>query len=715
MPPPARRRLSPDEDLQARIDALAGLDAPMRLGQPRMDARAALLALADERDAEAAAEAEAEGEDFAKELEQQRAPSRLAKEVEPTREQLYAKQKELKLPDVPVQRPVPDAAKPLPPYVEYQRDDNPPPEPAPVPAAQNLAAANTVPPQEMGPPAPEDVIASARDPFDPRDPAPPVYTPPPEPPPEQETGPTPEEVAALPRAAGASNAEAEHARAAMRALQPRATPGQGQAPPPPGAVATDPALAPGKAPPPLTGPDYSSVAGRVASTPQQGPSPDPFGYDDDGGFKRAEAIRQARAAYDRQSSQGGRRWEDEFLADNPRMGNQEFRRRSIALGLFGGYDRMREAQQDRDKQQQQYATGLARARLQDQGERRISRAQAEAIAATGQVSPEAAAEMRLNDPLLKQFGQFASQGGRAEHLDYQRDKMIHELHTKVALQEAKAEAEAKLKKELEDAKGATQREVASTHARGRKAADAAKRLTPEEHANLVGANLAEKHGLPLTVGKEAARGNYANVPPELREKVEIDVIRGIGQSDIASARKIGTDVLAIPAKADEQAKAAGKKAKAVNAEALELYVAKRKADPQFRLEYITAWDDRSKAVGEAWQGWKQMSEQGKAALTQWAGEGFAGSIQSAKLGARDGALAAPIQKLINELVKERSGATVTDQEWGRLGREVGLASGSYEPFKGMQTLENFILRTGQRQTRHRQTFEKVMGGWEKGP
>jgi hypothetical protein len=706
MPPPARRRMSPDEELQARIDALEGLNAPRDLGEPRMDARAALLALADERDAEAAA-AEAEG--FAKDPEMARSPSRLAKEVEPTIEQLYARQKELKLPDVPLQKPVPDAAKP-PPYVEYQRDDNEPP-PRAVPAAQNLTV-NTAPQQEMGPPAPEDVIASARDPFDPRDPIPPVYTPPPEEDQSaaQEAGPIPEEVAALPRTSQTSS-EAEHARAAMRALQPRATPGQ--APPPEGAAPAPAAaaLAPGQAPPPAGGPDYSSVAGRVASTPQQGASPDPFGHDDDGGFKRAEQIRRARELYAQGKDDGAHRWEDEFLSKHRRIEDDEIRRRSMIIGIIGGYDRARTQANDWRASQQDFDKGLAEARERDRLEARVPLETAEAFAASGQVSPEAAAQMRNNSGLLKQFGQFASQGGRAEHLDYQRDKMMHEMHTKIALLEAGNES----KERIADKNAETQKAVASTYANGRKRAEEAKRLTPEEHANLVGVTLSKKYGFSLPIGKEAARGNYANVPPELREEVEGDVIMSIGQSDIASARKLGTDVLAIPAKADEQAKAAAKKAAAVNAESLKLYIAKQKADPKFRLEYVTSWHDKSAAVGQAWAAWKQMSDAGQKAFVQWAGNGFAGQVGDALIGTKDGLLIGPIQTLVNELVKERSGATVTDQEWGRLGREVGLANGSYSPFKGTGALEGFMKRAGQRLTRHRQIFEETMGGWEKGP
>lgn len=162
---------------------------------------------------------------------------------------------------------------------------------------------------------------------------------------------------------------------------------------------------------------YHDVADRVIKPDPEGTEGDPFGMETENRWTRARAVQQAGTAYGPGERPGSRRWEDEFVRDRQRLTDQDIRTR---MGIYAFtmspenqmamYDRMRQ-------EQESYRQGLAEARARDQADAPVSRALAQAVASSGMVSPEEAANLRVGDPVVKAFLSGAyGQGTRGESL-----------------------------------------------------------------------------------------------------------------------------------------------------------------------------------------------------------------------------------------------------------------------------------------------------------
>ena len=166
---------------------------------------------------------------------------------------------------------------------------------------------------------------------------------------------------------------------------------------------------------PLSTQDMSHAADQfIDPVNQKGERTDLLGFDDEEGFSRERQIERARAAYG-ENTPPSSRWEDEFLANHKRISDKDVHRAFVLQALMGGQEQGLAYRESMLRQQAGQEQSLATARERDKANTRIDRGLAEAIAATGNISPEEAAQLTYGHPLVKAFSSgMYSQGGRAE-------------------------------------------------------------------------------------------------------------------------------------------------------------------------------------------------------------------------------------------------------------------------------------------------------------
>ena len=437
---------------------------------------------------------------------------------------------------------------------------------------------------------------------------------------------------------------------------------------------------------------YTNDAERMLGSPQRGERSDLFGFDDEEGFSRKKLIDRVRELYG-EESRPETPWEDEFLASHKGRSDSDIERAWLLQSLWSGNEHGMRFRQMLKNEQQGYEKGLAEARASDAANRRISRGMAEAIAATGQVSPEAAVQLRMNDKLVKDFGQFASQGGRAEGQGIGLSKEKLKLIAGMIESGDKEEAQ----KGLAMLRAATQLGQAEIYAnKGQATTPEAKAINDSAAASVMAQALGENDP---AIGARALANDFTGLSAKQR-----GIAMRLGpQLRAKAAQNKGLDQVlndSIRTQATQPIKDAYSIVKSIE-------IAKN--NRQQRTKFKTDWNDASIAFKEAWQGWKSLSPDGKAALAEWAAGGWTGKIRSFLMQPGDQERIAAVQGVINALVKDRSGSAVTGSEWERIATEIGLTADDWNPFNKPEAIEKFLKISGDKLTSHRRVFEQEYG------
>ncbi len=388
------------------------------------------------------------------------------------------------------------------------------------------------------------------------------------------------------------------------------------------------------------------------------------------------------------------RWEDEFLQNNTRMSNDEIRKRARVIGIFHGLDAQKAFVDREMKMAEGYERGLVESRGRDYGDRRVGRADAVAIAGTGNVDPESAASLTNRDMLMSAYpnGMY-SQGLSAER----SEKMLQQFLTGELGRDYRQGREIEADRHRTDTNAAV--ELAKADAWQQRAlAQQKERLTHDEHANLFGATAQGVLGLPMEVGVAAFDGDYSKVPPERMAEVE-SLLARIKPFNLKSAMQpLGPGITAFAAKIPYNA------AK-VEAEV----IARARADPKYATDMQTDMMNAGMSLKQGIEAWNHLSEQGKRDFAQFGGKGIGAVLANGLKDERDRALGGAVWTVLNNLIQERSGVAVTESEWGRTANEIGLGQGIWDPFNTYEGIEHYLNNAGERMRARFDIYQRNIG------
>jgi hypothetical protein len=323
-----------------------------------------------------------------------------------------------------------------------------------------------------------------------------------------------------------------------------------------------------------------------------------------------------------------------------------------------------------------YEAGLENARGIDLGKRNVDQGTAEMLVLGG-MTPEAAAEVTQGSPSLTLAKSGMGQlGARYKAMDQQAAQKEAALAAKEkALEDAQQHA-----KDLETQRQGGRIELKKTipgkaPGSGGGGGGAGGGMPPEQLQRNMAyylaqqANTSDDEALAFTQGKtdgldpaklsslQRHQGIFAMLP----QKAKVDILKDTVKREASRPDKL--------------------------ADAIEL----KKRDPNKRVEYKREIDQSHRAISEARAAWSAMSEADKKVLAQFSGESWAsGAIRDASLSAQGQAQVGAIQALANRLIKEASGAAVSDSEWTRIAREMGLAGRNYDMLKGPEGIQRWL-------------------------
>jgi hypothetical protein len=419
------------------------------------------------------------------------------------------------------------------------------------------------------------------------------------------------------------------------------------------------------------------------------------------GFSREAQIARAGELYGQAASgfeAPGRNWEEEFL-----RGRQEWDDRmgvrSVLAGLSGGAEGVRNFRASELKNRQDYESSLRAAQERDAGRNspRVSRGLAEAIAGAGLASPEAAVELRMNDPLVKAFTSGGySQGLRAEgqQIGLQKNTQDNATKIEVADQNNRANLERMV----------VGKALGIQAAMANKAGSLDNSLEDAEKIDLAVARLQRRVGITREQAVAAFGGSYEGLTPEQQRQAELAV---------PELKRWANDAAAVRQSIVDQDKVEGG-AEAREENAVSKSIALAKNNPKYALEWQTDWESTAIPLKGAIAAWRDMTPQSKKAFVQWSSEGFAGAIQDYLTSPQDQANAGAVRALIDSYIKGLGGSAVTGNEWIRIAKEIGISNAPWSPFKSTAGLEGFLDRSAQLLTSHRKQYEGIMGGWKSG-
>ncbi len=460
--------------------------------------------------------------------------------------------------------------------------------------------------------------------------------------------------------------------------------------------------------------DYSGEAARFESVDPEG-GKHLFGVDREL-FDRQKRIEAARAAYgDSADPTPSTRWEDEFRSSRYRPTDDDARRAWISSLLFGQFGDQKAAEEMRRARIQEgyaYDQALGQARDRDtaynQVNQRVSRGLAEAIAATGMVSPEDAVTLKMGDPIVKAF----QSGGYAQGLR-ERGQDLDYLRHLESLIEKRLNGE-------ERANTAT--ETTRVRAESSERAAAIRAAAKKGAGHGAGAGPATGPTDDETV-RYLIRYWQGRVPPETVEGIVRGTIDPATQPNAAQAKQILADANYYRAQARDEREKMNRANDAMERQDIHLpdraaetaavtVVARARNDPKVRYQLKDEITGASMTLRNAILAWKQMSPEGRLALVQLAPQGLTVVVRSAKMSSTDRAAAGAVLSAINELVKARSGSAVTESEWGRVASEIGLSGAPWDPFNDPAALEGHLARARERVMAHGKQFDEEFG-WDR--
>lgn len=452
--------------------------------------------------------------------------------------------------------------------------------------------------------------------------------------------------------------------------------------------------------PPLSQMDYSHAADQfIDPSTQKGERSDLLGFDDEEGFSRQKQIERARAAYGEDTPPSSR-WEDEFLQNHKRISDADVQRSFILQALAGGQEAGLAFRESMLRQQAGQEEGLAKARERDRANTRIDRGLAEAIAATGNVSPEQAAQLTYGHPLVKAFSSgMYSQGGRAEGqalgLNKEKLNIISRLRQHIDngdLKSAQAELSA-----------LTQLGVADLNRQGRQGQPTPDPTQDPNELRMRGAKLAKALGNQITPeqGMRAILGNTDGIPAEIVKQID-QKLPGLMAS--LDDPKVRPRVLQSDTTQDVTAPA--RKQYAIE-QSLEI----ARNNPDKITKFKNDWYSAAVPLNEAYNAFQQMSPEGKAAFVEWGKGGWAGAIGNFLKTPEDRARGAKVQRAINAQVKADAGSAVTGSEWDRIAAGLQIEANTWNPFNTPQALEEYFQDAAKILELHRETFENEYGRW----
>lgn len=416
------------------------------------------------------------------------------------------------------------------------------------------------------------------------------------------------------------------------------------------------------------------------------------------GFSREAQIARARELYGQIPNERESRWEDEFLQDRKRYTDKDIQRSFMIQSLLHGQEHGMKFREMARGEQADYDKGLQSARQADAARQRVSPALAEAIAGAGLASPEAAVELRMNDPLVKAFTSGGySQGLAAERILAGQQKNTENNATKIEI------ADQGNKAQLE--RTVTGKLLGIQAALANRGITADMSLPNSTNLEYGVSRLMERFPqLTPDQAIDGMLGRLESIPESIRREVSIAVpgIKKIA-NDAGATRATAVSQDKLEAEADEKEESAVSKS-----------IALAKNNPKFALEWQTDWEQTAIPLKSAIAAWRDMSPRSKKAFVQWSSEGFAGAIQDYLTEPQDQAKAGAVRALIDSYIKGLGGSAVTGNEWIRIAKEIGISNAPWSPFKSTTGLEGFLDRSAQLLTSHRKQYEGIMGGWKTG-
>lgn len=425
------------------------------------------------------------------------------------------------------------------------------------------------------------------------------------------------------------------------------------------------------------------------------------------GFSRDDRASRSGAAYGDDEAPSTR-WEDEFAKEHGsnRLTDDQIRRRAAAIGAIGALfnDDMSAGQrwaQTQHAANRDYDAGREKARAKDWANSRISRGMAEAIAATGQMSPEAAAKLTHGDETVRNFGQYASQGGRAEGQALGREKAQMD-HAFDLIKSDKVD---------DRVRGMGMLQSLTTLGSAEIRAQALSQMTPEQIEALKGSWMASHLRVSPEVGAAVVAGDTSKLTPEQKDKA--DKFRPVVESAANDARVRGRVV------GDQVKEAAGAEVKQENAVQKSIELVQR--NPEKAQKWQQDWHAAEMPLKKAIKGWEAMSPAGKKAFSQWTQTQQGGIVDFAHIGDQwnkynlppeDQIHASRVLEAINSYVKANAGSAVTGSEWDRIAHRTGLATGTWAPFNNPEVVGTFLKDSADAMTQNRLDYERIMNGWK---
>lgn len=375
------------------------------------------------------------------------------------------------------------------------------------------------------------------------------------------------------------------------------------------------------------------------------------------------------------------RWEDEFLRRHTPVSDDDVHSGFVLQALAGGQQNGLKYRESLMKQQHQNDEGLYEARMRDKGESRIPKELAVAIAGTGAVSPEEAATLTYNSPLVQAY----PNGMYAMGLNTQRmDRMQQQFNLGILGQQARQNRDLEAKQGESERRQQTQLEIAKMYAQRKQQMQG---LAPEQQRNLFAAGVYKETQGAISMEAAAAAwdGDYSGIPEESRADVQASVAMTKPFTDVVSNRPLGPGVRAPEIKLPFDIR-----------KVEETVLARGRNDVKFSLTQRDHMTEVGMQLSQAMHAWQEMSEQGKRAMAKFGAIGPGEEFNKAFTNPHDRALATSVWGVLNEMIQKRSGVAVNNNEWGRMAKEIGLGQGVWDPFNSYEGIERYLNHAAER-------------------